>query len=87
MKGTFETIYYLQRLGSDHFDLILEYATWVLQVDPDKGMDVSLKIFFFFKKKKLWWNFPSVDGYSIILIILYIDFYRWLPRGWESSKG
>jgi hypothetical protein len=43
MKGTFQTVYYLQRLGSEHFDLILEFATWVLQTNPDEGMEVSFK--------------------------------------------
>jgi Vam6/Vps39-like protein vacuolar protein sorting-associated protein 39 len=44
MKGTFQTVYYLQRLGSDYFDLILEYATWVLQTNSDAGMEVSLEV-------------------------------------------
>jgi len=40
MKGTFYTIMYLQRLGIDHLELILEFATWVLETDPDNGMEV-----------------------------------------------
>ena len=41
MNGTFQTIQYLQKLGSDHFDLILEFATWVLKADPVDGMEVT----------------------------------------------
>jgi hypothetical protein len=54
MKGTFQTVYYLQKLGLEHFDLILEFATWVLQTNPDEGMEVSLiyiLLSFFLKKK------------------------------------
>ncbi|RIA80537.1 CNH domain-containing protein [Glomus cerebriforme] len=42
MKGSFQTVYYLQRLGSEHFDLILEFAIWVLQIDPDQGMEIFI---------------------------------------------
>ncbi|CAG8709159.1 3559_t:CDS:10, partial [Funneliformis mosseae] len=42
MTGTFHTIYYLQRLGSENFDLLLEFATWVLQTNPDEGMEIFI---------------------------------------------
>ncbi|CAG8620842.1 4772_t:CDS:10 [Paraglomus brasilianum] len=42
MNGTFQTIQYLQKLGSDHFDLILEFATWVLKADPVDGMEIFI---------------------------------------------
>ncbi|GES94690.1 vam6/Vps39-like protein [Rhizophagus clarus] len=42
MKGTFQTVYYLQKLGPEHFDLILEFATWVLQTNPDEGMEIFI---------------------------------------------
>ncbi|EXX74415.1 Vam6p [Rhizophagus irregularis DAOM 197198w] len=42
MKGTFQTGYYLQKLGPENFDLILEFATWVLQTNPDEGMEIFI---------------------------------------------
>ncbi|CAI2165267.1 3075_t:CDS:10 [Funneliformis geosporum] len=42
MTGTFHTVYYLQRLGSENFDLLLEFATWVLQTNPDEGMEIFI---------------------------------------------
>ncbi|CAJ0628915.1 11548_t:CDS:2 [Entrophospora sp. SA101] len=41
MKGVFHTIIYLQRLSIEHFELILEFATWVLENDPENGMDTA----------------------------------------------
>ncbi|CAG8623281.1 8545_t:CDS:10, partial [Diversispora eburnea] len=43
MTGTIHTILYLQKLGMDHFDLILEYATWVLETNPEDGMDIFIE--------------------------------------------
>lgn len=34
------TIEYLQALGSDDVDLVLEYAHWVLAADPVRGMEI-----------------------------------------------
>ncbi|CAG8513454.1 4628_t:CDS:10 [Ambispora leptoticha] len=42
MKGTLHTILYLQKLGPDHFDLILEFASWVLETDPEEGMEIFI---------------------------------------------
>ncbi|CAG8513221.1 6470_t:CDS:10, partial [Acaulospora colombiana] len=42
MAGTFHTVLYLQRLGVEHFDLILEYAKWVIEIDPEKGLDIFI---------------------------------------------
>lgn len=41
LRGVMPTIRYLQRLGLDHFDLVLLYSHWVLESDPIRGMDVS----------------------------------------------
>ncbi|KAG9303112.1 hypothetical protein G9A89_005070 [Geosiphon pyriformis] len=42
MKGTFYSIIYLQKLGIDHFDLILEFASWVLEANPAEGMEIFI---------------------------------------------
>jgi len=41
LRGVESTVEYLQRLGKEHLGLILEYSTWVLQCDPEKGLAVS----------------------------------------------
>ncbi|XP_066588589.1 vam6/Vps39-like protein [Prorops nasuta] len=40
LKGTEMTIQYLQRLGKDHMDLILKFAGWVLEEDPEEGLRI-----------------------------------------------
>ncbi|KAF9156153.1 Vacuolar morphoproteinsis protein 6 [Linnemannia schmuckeri] len=41
MHGVLPTVSYLQRLGVDHLPLILEFGTWILELDPA----VAMKIF------------------------------------------
>ncbi|XP_067938529.1 vam6/Vps39-like protein [Watersipora subatra] len=38
LKGVERTIGYLQRLGKEHVDTILEYADWVIKADPRMGL-------------------------------------------------
>lgn len=45
LRGVLPTIRYLQKLGLDHFDLVLQYSRWVLEKDPKHGMDVSWSVF------------------------------------------
>nr|CAG8586130.1 6689_t:CDS:2 [Entrophospora candida] len=52
MKGTFYTITYLQRLSIEYFELILEFATWALENDPDNGMDIFID------------DFPDVQNFT-----------------------
>ncbi|ORX60430.1 hypothetical protein DM01DRAFT_320588 [Hesseltinella vesiculosa] len=42
LRGVLPTIRYLQRLGLDHFDLVLHYSQWVLTTDPALGMDIFI---------------------------------------------
>ncbi|KAI9804722.1 MAG: hypothetical protein M1825_001090 [Sarcosagium campestre] len=42
LKGPRRTIRYLQTLSPEHIDLILEFASWTLQKDPDLAMDIFL---------------------------------------------
>ncbi|OZJ05891.1 hypothetical protein BZG36_00891 [Bifiguratus adelaidae] len=42
LQGVIPTILYLQKLGAEHFDLILKYSKWVLEQDPDEGMQIFL---------------------------------------------
>lgn len=40
LRGYSMTIEYLQKLGSKHLDLIIEFAIWVLQENLDAGLSV-----------------------------------------------
>lgn len=40
LHGHERTVAYLQRLSGDHFDLILEYAKWVVDAFPDDGLKI-----------------------------------------------
>ncbi|GAA5808870.1 hypothetical protein MFLAVUS_002269 [Mucor flavus] len=42
LRGVLPTIRYLQRLGLDYFDLVLQYSRWVLEKDPKHGMDIFI---------------------------------------------
>lgn len=35
-----ETVSYLQRLDSDHLDLVLEFSSWIIEKDPQTGLEV-----------------------------------------------
>ncbi|KAF9941848.1 Vacuolar morphogenesis protein 6, partial [Modicella reniformis] len=35
-----QTVYYLQDLDAGHFDLILEFGTWILKIDPIVAMEI-----------------------------------------------
>lgn len=43
LKGTNRTIQYLQHLGKDHIDLILKFAGWVLEQDPEDGLRIFME--------------------------------------------
>ncbi|KAI9478472.1 MAG: CNH domain-containing protein [Benjaminiella poitrasii] len=42
LRGVSPTIRYLQKLGLDHFDLVLQYSRWILEKDPEHGMDIFI---------------------------------------------
>ncbi|XP_043251331.1 vam6/Vps39-like protein [Colletes gigas] len=42
LKGTERTIQYLQHLGKDYIDLILKFAGWVLNEDPEQGLRIFI---------------------------------------------
>lgn len=43
LKGTERTIQYLQHLGKDNMDLILKFAGWVLNEDPEQGLRIFME--------------------------------------------
>ncbi|XP_078041472.1 vacuolar protein sorting 39 [Augochlora pura] len=43
LKGTERTIQYLQHLGKDHMDLILKFAGWVLNENPEQGLRIFME--------------------------------------------
>ncbi|KAG0198890.1 Vam6/Vps39-like protein [Mortierella sp. GBA30] len=61
MQGVFPTVSYLQRLGADHFNLILEFGTWILQEDPA----VAMKIFID--------DEPEIDTLPRYKVIAYLE--------------
>ncbi|XP_070577538.1 vam6/Vps39-like protein [Ptychodera flava] len=40
LKGHDRTVQYLQHLGKDHFDLISDFALWVLKAYPEDGLKI-----------------------------------------------
>lgn len=40
LKGHERTVQYLQHLGKDHLDLILEFSRWVLKEHPEDGLKI-----------------------------------------------
>lgn len=54
LRGVLPTIRYLQKLGLDHFDLVLQYSRWVLEKEPKHGMDVRYTCVFVYTN---WINF------------------------------
>ena len=41
LRGHDTTVQYLQRLGPEHIDLILEFSEWVLNEAPEDGIRVT----------------------------------------------
>lgn len=73
MRGVTPTIRYLQRLGLEHFDLVLKYSRWVLEKDPIHGMDVSVMDVIA----------ACIDDSTS----LFVDFYRRSRRSGDVSEG
>ncbi|CAG8660017.1 8216_t:CDS:10, partial [Dentiscutata erythropus] len=73
MKGVFHTIYHMHRLGVEHFDLILEYAAWVLETDPIAGLEIFIdehpEVMKFSREKVL----KYLEGFSYDLCIMYLE--------------
>ncbi|ORZ13809.1 vacuolar sorting protein 39 domain 2-domain-containing protein [Lobosporangium transversale] len=61
MQGVLPTVHYLQRLGADHFNLILEFGTWILESDPV----VAMKIFID--------DEPEIDTLPRYKVISYLE--------------
>ncbi|KAG0036291.1 Vam6/Vps39-like protein [Podila clonocystis] len=61
MHGVQPTVNYLQRLGVDHFNLIQEFGTWILELDPE----VAIKIYTD--------DEPEIDTLPRVKIISYLE--------------
>ncbi|KAG0095622.1 Vam6/Vps39-like protein [Podila epicladia] len=61
MHGVRPTVNYLQRLGVDHFNLIQEFGTWILELDPE----VAIKIYTD--------DEPEIDTLPRFKIISYLE--------------
>ncbi|CEG77265.1 hypothetical protein RMATCC62417_12051 [Rhizopus microsporus] len=74
LRGVLPTIRYLQRLGIEHFELVLEYSRWVLEKDPKHGMDIfidDLEKTETFPRDKVLRHLESI---SSDLVIQYLEF-------------
>ncbi|CAO3677740.1 unnamed protein product [Rhizopus microsporus] len=74
LRGVLPTIRYLQRLGIEHFELVLEYSRWVLEKDPKHGMDIfidDLEKTESFPRDKVLKHLESI---SSDLVIQYLEF-------------
>ncbi|RIB02187.1 vacuolar sorting protein 39 domain 2-domain-containing protein [Gigaspora rosea] len=73
MKGVFHAIYHMHRLGVEHFDLILEYAAWVLETDPVAGLEIFIdehpEVMKFSRERVL----KYLEGFSYDLCIMYLE--------------
>ncbi|KAI8603875.1 vacuolar sorting protein 39 domain 2-domain-containing protein [Dissophora ornata] len=61
LQGVLPTVSYLQRLGVDHLNLILEFAAWVLESDPVVGMKIFID------------DEPEIDTLPRYRIISYLE--------------
>ncbi|KAF9585929.1 Vacuolar morphogenesis protein 6 [Lunasporangiospora selenospora] len=61
MYGVLPTVTYLQRLGADYLNLIMEYGTWVLELDPITGMKIFID------------DEPEIDTLPRSRIIAYLE--------------
>ncbi|KAI9499126.1 vacuolar sorting protein 39 domain 2-domain-containing protein [Zychaea mexicana] len=75
LRGVLPTIRYLQRLGLDQFDLVLQYSRWVLEKDPVHGMDIfidDLAEVETFPRDKVLRHLESISGDLAIQYLEYI---------------
>lgn len=83
LKGTARTIQYLQQLGKDHMDLILKFAGWVLNEDPEQG----LRIFMEDMQQVELLPRPKVLDYLLChhkdLVITYLEY---VVHVWEDTN-
>lgn len=42
LSGPFNTVQYLERLGAEHIDLILEFSKWILTSEPEEGFSIFI---------------------------------------------
>ncbi|XP_006825770.1 vam6/Vps39-like protein [Saccoglossus kowalevskii] len=61
LKGHDRTVQYLQHLGSDHFDLISDFALWVLKAYPEDGLKIFTE------------DTPEVDGLPRDKVLAYLE--------------
>ncbi|KAL7310879.1 Vacuolar morphogenesis protein 6 [Mucor circinelloides] len=75
LRGVLPTIRYLQKLGLDHFDLVLQYSRWVLEKDPKHGMDIfidDLTEVETFPREKVLHHLESISSDLAIQYLEYI---------------
>lgn len=86
MNGVRPTVNYLQRLGVDHFNLIQEFGTWILELDPE----VAIKVFdaFFFRSGCIATRMDFKDMVvKLACFCFLIDLHRWWARDRHTPKG
>ena len=43
LNGTTPTVEYLQKLGPEHLDLIVDFSKWVLASNPREGLTIFIE--------------------------------------------
>ncbi|KAI8993253.1 CNH domain-containing protein [Pilobolus umbonatus] len=75
LRGVSHSIRYLQKLGLEHFDLVLNYSRWVLEKDPKQGMDIfidDLAEVETFPRERILEHLESISGDLTIQYLEYI---------------
>ncbi|KAL1915253.1 uncharacterized protein VTP21DRAFT_7529 [Calcarisporiella thermophila] len=74
LRGIWPTVSYLQRLDSEHLDLILEYSTWVLEVDPENGMQIFMDEYPGVEELPRERVLEHLETFSLDLSIQYLEY-------------
>ncbi|XP_041353642.1 vam6/Vps39-like protein [Gigantopelta aegis] len=61
LKGHDRTVQYLQHLGSEHLNLILEYSEWVLKKHPEDGLNIFTE------------DLPEVENLPRDIVLAYLE--------------
>lgn len=43
LRGLDKSIYYLQHIGAEHINLIFEFASWILDLNPEEGLKIFIE--------------------------------------------
>jgi hypothetical protein len=76
LSGPVETINYLKTLGKNHLQLILEFSQWVLRLNPELALEVSL--FFTIYLFSLLYFYVLLYYSSFLFIVLFVFIFSFV---------